>query len=84
MDSNFVINAAFILGAVSFIKARTDLKGFGALAVAFVLSVALAFVPELLAAFPQYAPAISKVIGIGQLFLTAPGLFDLTKELQAK
>lgn len=84
MDFNFALNVAFILGTVSFIKARTSLKGNGAVAMAFVLAVALSFVPELLAAFPQIEPVFSKVLAVVQLFLTAPGLFDLAAELKDK
>lgn len=77
----FVIDVAFVLGAVSFVKHQFGLQGWGALALAFVLSVCLAFVPELLAAFPAAAPSLEKLFRIGELFLTAPGLFNLAKEL---
>jgi len=80
----FVIDVAFVLAAVAFVKAQFGLKGWGAVGLAFVLSLGLAFVPELLAAFPLAAPNIEKVILIIQLFLTAPGLFDLAKEFNSK
>lgn len=78
----FVIDVAFVIAAVAFVKAQFGLKGWGAIGLAFALSLGLSFLPELYAAFPQYQAAFQKVVGLVQLFLTAPGLFDLTKELQ--
>lgn len=79
---DFVIDVAFVIAAVAFFKAQFGLKGWGAIGVAFLLSLGLSFLPELYSAFPQFQPYLEKVVGLVQLFLTAPGLFDLTKELQ--
>ena len=79
---NFVIDVVFVVAAVSFIKEHFGIKGYGAVAIAFGLSLVLAFVPELISAFPASQAVIEKVIMIVQIFLTAPGLFDLARELK--
>jgi len=79
---NFVIDVVFVIAAVSFIKEQFGVKGWGAILLAFALSLALAFIPELVAAFPASQAVIEKVLLIVQIFLTAPGLFDLAKEFK--
>ena len=81
---NFVLDIAFVLAAVAFFKERLNLKGWGAIGAALVATLVVAFIPELLAAFPLAAPYLEKVIRIVELFLMAPGIFDLAVDVGTK
>lgn len=83
MDT-FVVDTVFVLSVVQFFKTRYDLRGDMPLLVAFVVILALLFVPDLLALVPQLAPYADKVILLVKLFLTAPGLFDFAVEMKSR
>lgn len=72
-----VLDTVFVLAAVAFFKERFGLLGWNAIGAAFVVSLVVVFVPDLIAAFPLAAPYLQKAIDVVKLFLIAPGLFDL-------
>jgi len=80
----YVIDVAFVLGAVAFFKKQFNLSGWQPVLVAFLAVLGVSFIPELVAAFPQAAPILEKVVRVVQLFLTAPGLFDLAVDLKQR
>jgi len=81
---DYVLDTAFVLAAVAFFKERLGLKGWYVIGAALVATLAVAFIPELLAAFPLAAPYLEKIIRIIELFLLAPGLFDLAVDVGKK
>jgi hypothetical protein len=81
---DFVLDTAFVLAAVAFFKARFGLLGWKALAAAFGVSLLVVFKPELIALVPGYEGAIEKLLSVVQLFIAAPGVFDLAVDLHEK
>lgn len=82
---NYVIDVTFVIAVVAFVRARApQLKGDAVLGVAFAAVLFAAFLPDIVALFPQYAPAIEKAINILKLFLSAPGIWDAAAALGSK
>jgi len=79
-----VLDVAFVVAAAAFFKQQFGLTKWGVIGAVFAVSLGVAFLPDLLAAFPLAAPYVKKVILVVQLLLAAPGVFDLTVNLQAK
>lgn len=79
-----VIDVTFVLAAVAFFKEHANLKGWYAIGAALVAVLFVAFLPDLVALFPQAQQAVDKIVFIIKLFLTAPGLFDLAADVGAK
>lgn len=81
---NFVIDVAFVIATVAFFKQQVGLKGWYAIASAFAATLFVAFLPDIVALFPQSAFAVDKIVLIVKLFLSAPGLFDAIVDIGAK
>lgn len=81
---SFVIDVAFVIAAVAFFKQQFSLKGWYAILSAFVATLFVAFLPDLVTLFPQSAFAVDKIVIIVKLFLSAPGLFDAAVDIGTK
>lgn len=79
-----VLNVAFVVAAVAFFKKQFGWSGWQPILAAFVLSVIVAFLPDLYAAFPMAKVVLEKLIGIIALFLAAPGVFDLAVDIRSR
>ncbi len=83
-ELNFVIDVAFVIATVAFFKNRANLKGWNAIAMAFVTVLFLVFLPDLVALFPASQYAVEKIVMIVKLFLSAPGLYDAVIDVGSK
>ena len=81
---NLVIDLPLVAFVTAFVKQRYNLKGDAVFAVVLVVVLVLSFIPDLIAAFPQYALYLERVIDIVKLVLAAPGAYDLAVNLKNK
>lgn len=79
-----VIDITFVLAVVAFFKERANLKGWYSIGAAFLAVLFIAFLPDIVALFPQAQAAVDKIVFIVKLFLTAPGIFDLVTNVGEK
>jgi hypothetical protein len=79
-----VLNVAFVVAAVAFFKERLHLIGWQPIAAAAVVTVLVAFLPELTAMFPAVKPILDKVIFLIGLFIAAPGTFDFVADIRSR
>ena len=78
-----LLDAAFVIAAVSFFKAQFSWKGQTALGAAFVVSLLVAYAPALASLSPAAAPFVDGLITVIKLFIGAAGSFDTAKALIA-
>ena len=76
-----VLNVAFVIAAVAFFKQQLELKGYWPIVCAFLISLVVAFEPDLVALFPAVQPYVEKFVTVVALFLSAPGVFDLAVDV---
>lgn len=81
---DFVIDTAFVIAVVAFLKERLGLTGNTVLVAAFVVVVGAEYLPDVIAMFPEAQEPAIRIVNIIKLFLAAPGTVDLVKNLIAK
>ena len=81
---NTVLDIAFVLVIVAFVKEQFGLKKYAVLIVAFAIALAFAFAPLLAGLFPAASPWIKAVLDTFVLFLGAAGSFDAVRSFTAK
>ena len=79
-----VLNVAFVISAVAFFKERLQLKGYWPIGAAFLVSLVVAFTPDLIALFPAMQIYLEKLVTVVALFISAPGIFDLATDVTTK
>lgn len=84
MENLNLIDVAFVIATVAFFKQQLGLKGWKNILSAFAAVLFVAFLPDLVALFPQSAAAVDKIVMIVKLFLSAPGIFDAAVDIGVK
>ena len=81
---DIVLNVAFVIAAVAFFKQQFHLSGWQPILAAFLVSIVVAFLPDIYALLPVAKPIVEKVVFVLALFLAAPGVFDLAVDLRSR
>lgn len=81
---NIVLDVAFIVACVAFFKEQLDVKGKIVLLYVFLVALAVAFAPLLVASFPVAGPYIEAVLKVVGLMLAAAGSWDALRQLAAR
>ena len=80
MESDPILNAAFIIAATAFFKEQLSLSGRASLLAAFGVSLAVGFAPAIAAQFPLLAPWVTHFVNVVVLFISAAGTVDALKQ----
>jgi cell division protein FtsW (lipid II flippase) len=81
---DIVLDVAFVLAVVAFLKKQFILDGNVVLVVAFLIALAVAAAPLIGGLVPAAAPWIKILLDTFVLFLGAAGSFDAVKSFTAK
>lgn len=81
---DIVLDVAFVIAVVAFIKEQFGVTGKTVLLWAFLVCVVIGVAPLIASAFPIAAPYISVVLKIVVLFLAAAGSWDGARQLTVK
>lgn len=81
---DFVLDAAFVLAVVAFLKEQFKIKGVAVLLCAFVICLAYGFTPIVNEMFPNISPFVKVLWNTFVLFLASAGSFDLVTSFLRK
>jgi hypothetical protein len=81
---NTVLDIAFVLVIVSFLKEQLGLKGYAVLGVAFVVALIFGIAPLVAQLLPEAAPWLTVFLDTVVLFLGACGSYDLVTSVTRK
>lgn len=79
-----ILSVAFVLAATAFFKEQLKLPGRAALAAAFAVSLAVAFVPVIAEQLPESTEWVYAARDVVVLFLGAAGGYDLLADVRKK
>lgn len=81
---DIVLDVAFVVAIVAFLKEQFGLTGKIVLLYAFLVALFFGFAPLIAELIPVAAPFIVVIVKVAVLFLGAAGSWDAVKQLTAK
>lgn len=79
-----VLDVAFVVAVVAFIKTQFEVTGKAVLFWAFVVCLVIGFAPLVAGLIPAISPFLEVLIKVVVLFLSAAGSWDAVRGIQKK
>lgn len=81
---DIVLDVAFVIAVVAFLKEQFSLKGSAVIAWAFVVTLIFGFAPLIATMLPPIAPFVDALLKVVVLFLGAAGSWDAVRSIARK